>query len=77
MLFFGLVTWPEWNKNSKLMGAEEMAQRVKTLTALPEDQGSIPSTYKAAHNCFVCTAKILHHHTNIHAGKIPIHIKVK
>lgn len=32
-------------------GNEEMAQPLKTLTALPEDQGSNPSTHVAAHNC--------------------------
>ncbi|CAO2608825.1 hypothetical protein LEMLEM_LOCUS13963 [Lemmus lemmus] len=32
-------------------GLEEMAQRLRALTALPEDPGSIPSTHMAAHNC--------------------------
>ena len=32
------------------MGAEEMAQLLRTLAALPEDPGSTPSTHMAAHN---------------------------
>lgn len=28
-----------------------MAQQLRALVALPEDQGSIPSTYVTAHNC--------------------------
>ncbi|XP_075822740.1 protein HIDE1 isoform X2 [Microtus pennsylvanicus] len=32
-------------------GAGEMALRLRALTALPEDRGSIPSTHMAAHNC--------------------------
>ena len=31
-------------------GAGEMAQRLRTLTVLAEDPGSVPSTYMAAHN---------------------------
>jgi len=31
--------------------AGEMAQQLRALVALPEDQGSIPSTHRAAHNC--------------------------
>ena len=34
-----------------MWGAEEMAQQLRALTALPEDPGSIPSTHMAAHNC--------------------------
>ena len=34
-----------------IRGAGEMAQRLRALTALPEDPGSIPSTHMAAHNC--------------------------
>ena len=32
------------------MGAKEMAQSLRALTAIPEDLGSVPSTYMAAHN---------------------------
>lgn len=32
-------------------GAEEPAQWLRTLVALPEDQGLIPSTHVAAPNC--------------------------
>jgi hypothetical protein len=37
-------------KISKL-GAGEMTQWLRALTAFPEDLGSIPSTHMAAHNC--------------------------
>ena len=33
------------------MGAGEMAQQLRALANFPEVLGSIPSTYKAAHNC--------------------------
>ena len=33
------------------IGAGEMAQRLRALTAFPEDLGSIPSSHMAAHNC--------------------------
>jgi hypothetical protein len=33
------------------METKEIAQQLKELAALPEDPGSILSTYKAAHNC--------------------------
>lgn len=32
-------------------GAGEMTQRLRALTALPENWGSIPRTHLAAHNC--------------------------
>ena len=32
-----------------------MAQHLRTLVALTEDQGEIPSTYMVAHNPFVTT----------------------
>jgi hypothetical protein len=35
----------------KILGAEEMAQQLRALAALPEDLGSIPSTHMVAHNC--------------------------
>lgn len=38
------------SRNSHL-GAGEMAQRLRGLAALSEDQDSIPSIYMAAHNC--------------------------
>jgi hypothetical protein len=31
-------------------GAGEIAQQLETLTVLPEDPGSIPSTHIATHN---------------------------
>ena len=34
-----------------LPGAGEMAQRLRALTALPEDLGSILRTHMAAHDC--------------------------
>jgi hypothetical protein len=37
--------------NKKIIGAGEMAWWLRTLAALLEDLGSIPSTHKAAHNC--------------------------
>jgi hypothetical protein len=39
-------------KNMYNMTAE-MAQWLRALTALPENQGSIPSTHMAIHNCLV------------------------
>jgi hypothetical protein len=36
-------------KKSKVW-AGEMAQRLKALTALPENQGSIPSNHMVAHS---------------------------
>jgi hypothetical protein len=35
---------------TKLLGAGEMAQRLRALTALPEVLGSIPSNHMMAHN---------------------------
>jgi len=35
---------------NKLVGAGEMAQRLKALTALPEVLSSIPSNHMVAHN---------------------------
>lgn len=34
-------------------GAREMAQRLRTLAALAEDLGSVPSTHIVTHNCLV------------------------
>ena len=34
------------------IGAGERAQWLGALTALPEDSGSVPSTYMAAGNCY-------------------------
>ena len=64
-----------------------MAQWLRTLTALPKDLCSIPSSYTAAHNhpklqilrdptsfsdlCVHQACKC----TDIHSGKTPIHIK--
>jgi hypothetical protein len=50
--------------------AGEMAQRLRALTALPEDLGSIHSTHKE-----LTTVCYSHPHTDIHAGKIPMHTK--
>jgi hypothetical protein len=37
-------------KNSEVLGAGEMAQQLKALTALPEVLSSNPSNNKVAHN---------------------------
>ena len=37
-------------KNRKKKWAEEMAQQLRALTALPEILSSIPSNYMVAHN---------------------------
>jgi hypothetical protein len=34
-----------------MLGAGEMAQRLRVQAVLPEDPGSIPSAHMAAHNC--------------------------
>ena len=39
------------NSLKALLGAGEMAQWLRALTAPPEDLGSIPSTHMAAHSC--------------------------
>ena len=41
---------PNLHKRINLRGAGEMAQWLRALPALPEDLGSSPSTYTAAHN---------------------------
>jgi hypothetical protein len=40
----------EMERCEKKLGAGEMAQWLKALVVLPEDLGSIPSTYTAAYN---------------------------
>ena len=40
----------KWGQGSR-NGAGEMAQCLRSLTALPEDQGPIPSIHMAAQNC--------------------------
>lgn len=35
------------------IGAGEMAQLIRALTSLPEDQGSILDTHVAAHSCLL------------------------
>lgn len=40
----------EKNKK-KYVGSGKMAQWLSVLATLPEDPGSIPSTYMATHNC--------------------------
>jgi hypothetical protein len=37
--------------NSRIKVVEEMAQQLRALAALPEDQGSILSKHMADHNC--------------------------
>jgi hypothetical protein len=39
-----------FNLKKKNLGAGEMAQQLKALTALPEVLSSIPSTHMVAHN---------------------------
>lgn len=46
-----MPTLSEKNNKKGISRAGEMAQRLRALVALPEDQGSIPSTYVTAHNC--------------------------
>jgi hypothetical protein len=36
-------------KNTRFKGARELAQWLKTLAALPEDLGSVPSTHMVTH----------------------------
>jgi hypothetical protein len=38
-------------KKKRNLRAGEIAQKLRALTALPEDPGSVPSTHIAAHNC--------------------------
>jgi hypothetical protein len=38
------------NKQTKQLGAGEMAQRLRALTALPEVLSSIPRNHMVAHN---------------------------
>jgi hypothetical protein len=35
---------------NEILGAGEMAQQLRTLTALPEDQSSNPNNHMVAHN---------------------------
>ena len=44
-LVFTYETLKKWR------GAGEVAQWLRALAALPEDQGSIPNTHMAVHNC--------------------------
>ena len=54
-----------------------MAHQLRALAALPEDPGSAPSTYMAAHNCYSSSRGYgTLTQTYIHAGKTPMHIKV-
>ena len=39
------------NKQKTYAEAEEMAQCLRAMVVLPEEWGSIPSTYMAAQNC--------------------------
>ena len=51
-----------------------MAQQLRVLAALPEDPGKIPSTHMAVHNCLIQVLGDMTSHTDIHAGKTPMHI---
>jgi hypothetical protein len=54
-LFTGasVVDWGMMNKKykSKIYGQRQVAQRLRELTALTEELGSIPRTYMAVHTC--------------------------
>lgn len=47
-----MTKWAPANKTLKLfhLRDREMAQQIRTLIALAEDRGSIPSTHMVAHN---------------------------
>ena len=53
-----------------------MAQRLGALTALPEDLGSIPSTYMVAPNCLRPQSRGNLTWSHIHVGKAPMHLKI-
>ena len=62
------------------IGAREMAQQLRTLAALAEDTGSVPSTYMLAKQpsvtAVLASAGIAYMLcTFIHTEKTPIHIK--
>ena len=62
---------------STLVGAGEMAQWLKALTALREDPGSVLSTYTAAHNYLKLQFQgIQHPHTDIHEGRAPMYVNI-
>jgi hypothetical protein len=44
-----------------------MAQGLRALAILPEDPGSIPNTFMAAHNClYLQFQRVWHPHTDIY-----------
>ena len=46
-----------WNPLQNAFKGLEMAQRLRALSALPEDLGSIPNTHKASHNWTNCSSR--------------------
>jgi hypothetical protein len=48
-------------KSSKILGAVEMAQKLRAVVTLVEDLGWIPNTYKVAHNCPSLQVHTTHH----------------
>lgn len=70
--------------------ARSMSHQVRVFVALTEDQGSVPSTRIAAHNCWslgnlmpssghqgYCTQYVVHLHTGTHTHKINLYKKEK
>lgn len=59
----------------------ERRNSLRTLTAVPDDLGSVSSTLMAAHNClYLQFQEIWHPHTDRHIcrqGKTPVHIRKK
>jgi hypothetical protein len=43
----------KWYNKKKIHGVKKISQWSRTLTALAEDLGSIPSTHMEAQNCLV------------------------
>ena len=43
-----------------ILGAGEVAQRLRALSALPENLSSIPSTHMAAHNMYMIYFILIH-----------------
>ena len=67
------------NKTKNQAGALEMAQWLGALVALPEDLGSIPSTYMAAQKLSITSSRTSDNRTQAdrHAKKTPMHITSK
>jgi hypothetical protein len=49
---------------------------VKTLAALPENLGSVPSTHMTARNCLNSSYRGSDTLTQTYAGKTPMHLKI-